>query len=140
MIGRISTWSFYDETTGVFSGHQFTGHESTLGLNAPPGHKAAEGRHDPLSKRIDVETGELVEYQPLQPSQDHVWDDATKRWRLSDHAQAKAAQRAAAVARIAILTESQHQYVRQHCLGDPSALEQLRAIDDEIVNLKMEAP
>jgi hypothetical protein len=42
----------------------------------------------------------------------------------------------AARARIAQLVNSQHQHVREHCLGKPEAVEALKAIDDEILSLQ----
>jgi hypothetical protein len=58
-----------------------------------------------------------------------------KRVALSPEVQAKAAQRAAAIARITQLEASQHGHVRRLALGDATAVEPLRAIDDEIGKL-----
>jgi hypothetical protein len=128
--------SFYHVETGLLHDVMLTtSDESIIALNAPAGHIAIDGHHDSLSKRVNVETGEVVEYQPPAPSAEHVWHDETKRWRLSDGAQAKIDGRAAALARIAALVDSQHQFVREYLLGVAPALERLAAIHDEIGKL-----
>jgi hypothetical protein len=131
----------YDASTGHFTGQTFHTNDADplaaaafAASNTPEGHAMYEGAVvDHQAQRI--ETGELVDYQPPQPSQDHQWDDATRRWQLSPGAAAKVAGRAAAVARIAALVDSQHEHVRGAVLGDVAALEKLRAIHAEILSL-----
>lgn len=77
----------------------------------------------------------LIDYQPPAPSTDHEWDSTSKRWNLSAAAQAKAQGRQAAQARIAELTASQHQHVRELLLGSLSARPRLQSIQDEIAML-----
>jgi hypothetical protein len=91
-----------------------------------------EGNHDHLSKRVELATKTVVEYQPPAPSQDHEWNATTKRWQPSAVARAKAASRAEDIAKIAALEASQHTLLRKHALGDVAALPRLQAIDDEI--------
>jgi hypothetical protein len=38
------------------------------------------GHYDGLCQRVDVQTGEVVDYQPPRPSPNHDWDEQTKRW------------------------------------------------------------
>jgi hypothetical protein len=87
---------------------------------------------------VHLETGELVDHQPPQPSHEHDWDHASKRWYLCPSAQNTIDRRMAAQARIAVLEASQHRFVREHCLGKPSAVERLREIDAEISKLSAE--
>jgi hypothetical protein len=129
---RISTWSFYDPSTGLFSGHQFTGHESTIDINAPPEHKAAEGCHDPLLKRVNIATGEVEDYQPPQPSDDHEWHHESRRWRLSEAVQAKQHARAQAMAQIHVLETQCVRPLRELALGIAGALDRLASLETQI--------
>ena len=78
-------WHFYDLDTGVFSMASIgTTSRDTALANIPPGHGLHEGGVDPLSQRLDVESGEVIDYQPPAPPDDanvtHEWDTQTKRW------------------------------------------------------------
>lgn len=129
--------SFYHRETGVFISNQMiVSDDDILALNTPKDHIAIDGHHDHLSKRFDIATGEIVEWMPPAPSSDHVWNPETKRWQISAAAADKIAKRNAARARIQELEASQHRRVREHALGNPGALEQLQAIDDEIFSLR----
>lgn len=125
----MTTWSFCDERTGLFVGRSYSGPAAALEANTPTGCLAVEGQHDPLSQRVDVETGEVVDYQPPQPDDDHEWDDEARRWVLTAAASERIAQVAAARAKIAELERKQARRVRELLAeSDP----QLKAIDDEI--------
>jgi hypothetical protein len=125
--------SFYHKDTGLLHSNQMLfSDETQVAFNTPPDHIAIEGHHDPLSKCVNIETGEVVDYQPPQPSADHEWDAAMKRWQLSAVAQAKLAAKASAVARIAELEASQHAVVRELLLGSKDARERLQEIHDNI--------
>jgi hypothetical protein len=136
----------YDAATGLFSGQSFHSNDEEPGraaafakANTPAGHAVYEGTvADHQSQRVHLETGELVDHQPPQPSADHAWCGDSKRWHLSPAAQARIGSRAASAARIAYLEHSQHRFLRQHALGDPSAIERLKAIDAEITALSAE--
>jgi hypothetical protein len=133
---RVRHASFYHKDTGIFSGYHVHTDEPGIALNTPPDHVAIEGAHDHLSKRVDLTTGEVIDYQPSAPSPDHEWNADTKRWQLSAAALGKIAAKSAALARIAALEASQHAVLRKALLGDPAALAQLAAIDGEIVALQ----
>ncbi|HZR03385.1 MAG TPA: hypothetical protein VFA81_09465 [Burkholderiales bacterium] len=51
----IKNWSFFDSSTGHFVGRTFSGLDQHLQANTPAGCAAAEGLHDHLSQRVDVE-------------------------------------------------------------------------------------
>lgn len=131
----MKTWSFFDPHTGLFAGLHYTGSDGTVEANTPRGHASAEGLHDHLSRKVDLATGAVVDYQPPAPSSDHEWNDTTKRWQLTAAAQAKADAAAAARARHAALIVSQHDDIRRAVLGDAAALERLRAIETEVSGL-----
>ena len=59
----MSTWSFYDPGTGLFSGRRCCCSRKLLSLNTPAGYAAVEGAYDPKSERVDIETGAVVAYQ-----------------------------------------------------------------------------
>jgi hypothetical protein len=131
---------FYDASTGLFHSSSVVinapfGHEETAQKNCPAGHNIIEGVFDPLCQRVDLATGQVIDYQPPAPSTDHEWNSAAKRWELSPAAQSKAEARAAASARIAELEASQHRHVRDLLLGSLSARPRLQAIGDEITKL-----
>ena len=74
------TVSFYDAATGQILGATFTGPDHAIELNTPAGCLAIEGEHDHLSRRVDLETGEVVDWQPPAPDEDHEWNPERKRW------------------------------------------------------------
>lgn len=75
----MKNYSFYD-ATGALARHIWSGLETQLAGNTPDGFTPIEGHFDYLSQRIDLTTGEVVDYQPPQPSDDHEWNAETKRW------------------------------------------------------------
>lgn len=80
----MSTWHFYEKTTGLLSGREYSGYGDLLDLNTPEGMAAIEGRYDHLSKRVDLATGEVVDYQPPAPPDNEFetfeWNVEVKRW------------------------------------------------------------
>jgi len=132
--------TFYHAETGLLMSRSLLASDDRLiELNTPAGHVAID--HPPgemldyLSQRVNVQTREIEEYQPPQPSTDHEWHAASKRWRLS----AAAAEREAAIAmlpaRLAELRERQHDATLTMLLGRGGA-DDLREIDAEIRALK----
>lgn len=133
----MKSYSFYHAETGALHHKRFTTNDKTqLAANTPEDHEVIEGHHDHLSKRVDVETGEVIDCQPPAPSADHEWNGEAKRWQLGAAAAGKQARNAAARQRIAQLENAQHRHVREHCLGVAGAAERLKAIDDEIFSLR----
>lgn len=74
----MTKWYIYNEA-GIFTGGSVDCPESHLDQNVPEGYGCYMGEVDPLSQRIDIESGELMEYQPPQPSANHQWTEQ-KRW------------------------------------------------------------
>lgn len=78
------TWSFCDGITGALLGRTFAGSEDSLAANTPAGAVAVEGVHDRMSRRVDLATGEVVDFVPPAPASTDkctwTWDDTTRCW------------------------------------------------------------
>lgn len=135
--------TFYHRETGEL--HALTivaSDEAAIALNTPsPDHVAIdhpEGRnYDHLSQRIDIASGTAVDYQPPQPSVDHEWDAAKRRWRLSGaaaerrQAVAHARRRKTALGHEAVLA------LLQHIANDsPDTLRVIKSLADEASQLE----
>ena len=130
--------SFYHCETGIFNGrHLMVSDPSMIPLNTPPDHIAIEGDHyDPLTQRVDVATGKVVDHIPPQPSADHEWNSISRRWQLRPEITAKQQARQAALGRITELELKALRALREHALGKPGAHARLAAIDTEISALR----
>lgn len=75
---------FYDLQTGVFSGQSLGGPAQWVDSSVPAGVGAWSGSVDPLSQRVDLSSGALVDFQPGKPTDTELitwhWDEATRRW------------------------------------------------------------
>jgi hypothetical protein len=130
-------WHFFDAATGLFAGRTFSGEEAHLACNTPAGVIAVPDVTDPESQRVDIASGQLVDYQPPQPSSDHEWNTTTRRWRLTATAQAKLKKRQTALAAIGGLEEArQPRAVRDALLG--RGTEALQKLDGEIAALRQD--
>lgn len=80
----MTAWSFYSTATGLFTSRRFTGVAADLAANTRSGTAAIEGAFDPLSRRVNLATGQVEEYQPAAPAADELrtwaWDEITRRW------------------------------------------------------------
>jgi len=130
--------SFYHRETGIFNGrHLMVSDPAMVPLNTPPDHIAIEGDHyDPLTQRVDVATGKVVDHIPPQPSEDHEWNSISRQWQLRPEITAKQQARKAALGRITELELKALRALREHALGKPGAHERLTAIDTEISALR----
>jgi hypothetical protein len=117
--------SFYDVASGLFHGNQLIASDDELiAANTPAGHIAIDGHHDRLSKRVDLATGQVVDYTPPAPSAQLL------------ALQAAGDRRKAALARIAQLEASQGRAVREAIIDPIGGLSRLKAINDEIAALR----
>ena len=119
---------FFDARTGLFTGVSMHTNltapkavKAFIAENTPPGHGAYVGYVDALSQRMDVATGQLVDYQPPQPSPRHEWNPVTRRWQKQ-----MALKRSAALARIAELEKGQHRTVRETLIRVCHAVDALK--------------
>lgn len=122
-------WSFYDLETGEFVGREFcSSNEADIESSMPSGCGAIEGRHDPLTERVDLETMQIV-----------AWRNA-KRIAAVERRDVVLGARS----RIASLEARQMRAMREDRLRpddrDPSdnktPRERLQEIDDEIAALR----
>lgn len=78
-------YSFWRAADGIFLPLIMTlPSVAALEANMPPGCVAIEGRFDHLSQRVDLETDQVVDYQPPAPPDDAMqtwsWSVSIKRW------------------------------------------------------------
>lgn len=136
----MNTYSFYHRDTGLFNGTVILlSDEKTLALNTPADHIAIEGAHDGFSKRVEVSTGSVIEYQPPSPGANFEWNAILKRWQLNGATQAQLAAHASAAVQIRALEATQHRAVREVLLGKAGALALLQSIDSQITALEAES-
>src|SRR5690606_34596661 len=120
---KTATWFFYSLADGRFDGRSVSCPESVLDLNIPEGYGAREDVTDWLSQRVDLETGQIVDYVPPQPSDDHEWihDDAegnrVRRWLLKPEVAERRARKAAALKRIMELEAKLPRAMTERALG-----------------------
>ena len=84
-MSAARTWSFYDAATGAIAPARVTCPAGpNLAGNTPAGHVAIEGRFDHLSQRVNLQTGQVEDYQPPAPADDELrtwaWDEGSRRW------------------------------------------------------------
>ena len=126
--------SFYHSATGIF-------HPSTLntdailtgatvkGLTSPDGFLAILGSYDRQSQRVDLTSGEVIDYQPPSPSVDHQWNAGTKRWQLKPEVATRKHAVATAKLIIAQLEAAQLRPLRELALDSGDMLARSKVID-----------
>lgn len=134
----MKNWSYYDRETGMFSRKKHSGPDFWEPI-PPDGHVAIEGDFDHLSKRFDLLTQSVVDYQPQQPDDEHEWDvtsdPARPRWRKRRSVVEREQRRVANLAKIDELERRQHRRVRELLeASDP----RLQEITREIAALRAE--
>jgi len=131
------TW-FYHKETGLFHGRNLmTSDPKLIAPNTPADHIAIEGDHfDPISQCIDIATGNVVDRLPPQPSGDHEWNTSIRRWQLKPEIVAKEESCRVALERIRYLELKALRALREHSLGQATAIDRLKSIDDEIAQLR----
>lgn len=136
----IRSYSFYHRETGRFAGKCYetdSPTHDTIAREAPEGHDYIEGRHDHLSKHVNIGTGLVEDWQPPAPSPDHEWDVARQRWKLNVAASLKLHRSLEATAQIQHLeNDVQPRILREVALGRDGAKERLASLDAEIEQLR----
>jgi hypothetical protein len=94
------------------------------------------GRFDHLSQRVDIDTQTIVDYQPPQPSTEHEWNAATKRWQLTIEAEAIDIADAQARAEIQDLETRSLRAIREVILSpkDQDAIMRLDGLERQIAD------
>lgn len=138
MSGR---WHFFDTKTGLFTGRSLSAQSGEwVERNTPEGCgaflQAAGQEIDYLSQRVDLETGEVIDYQPPAPGDDHEWNASTKRWGLSAEAQQAIDDDRQARAAILLAEANSARAIREGLLellpeGSP-ARQKLQGVEDAI--------
>jgi hypothetical protein len=132
----------YNDLTGAFTGVAFcttpTGAkrmEAFVNSHIAPGHTAYKGVvADPMSQRVDIVSGRLIDYQPRQSSLSPGC--YSKRWEISPALQTVQSLREDAVAQIEALERKQLRPLRELALGMPGALERLAELNYQIEALR----
>jgi hypothetical protein len=70
----MKTITLFDLGTGQLK-RVLTLPDHAIERNVPEGLGVIQGRFDPLSQRVDLTTGAVVDYVPPQPDEDHEWRD-----------------------------------------------------------------
>jgi hypothetical protein len=100
---QLKSYYLYSLADGLLNGVRLDCFEDLLAQNIPVDQAAIEGVTDWQSQRIDLTTGELVDYQPPAPLDDDLrtwaWNTETKRWVSSPTLAANKATRIAPVQR-----------------------------------------
>jgi hypothetical protein len=79
----MNTYSLYRIADGLFTGKQFSGASSGAFDGMLPLHTDCSfilGEYDPMTQRVDLATGNVVDYIPPRPSLRYEWDIVTRRW------------------------------------------------------------
>jgi hypothetical protein len=146
----MSHYSIYDAATGAFTGQEvIANNDHTLRINTPEGCAAIEGQHDHLSKRVDLATGEVVNWQPPAPPDTDLetfeWDATTRpkrpRWVSKPTAKAiKQAKQARVQERMDRLEAKQARPLRELLLdpNDAQARAKLAALENQLAELRIE--
>lgn len=73
-------YSLYVIETGLLTGTVLNCPEPFLEMNIPETQSCILGQYDYLRQKVVHATGEVVFYQPTQPSPNHTWDIPTLAW------------------------------------------------------------
>jgi hypothetical protein len=125
--------SFYDKDTGILADYHLTASdEKGVELNTPPNHMAINGHHNPLTERVDVETGKIVDHTPPLDSID------INEKKRQDRIQARQP-RLKAMTQISVLETKLARLNTQYLLSDQqdtSVYSQLALIESQIIELE----
>lgn len=80
----MNIYSFYYPASGLFADRQFRGPQWALEANTPDGLQAIPGAFDPQRQRVDLASGEVVDWQPPAPADTEFetwsWDIELRSW------------------------------------------------------------
>jgi hypothetical protein len=99
-------------------------------LSQPPqGDIATEWRAQRESDLAALHSRLVIDYRPEKPSDEHEWNDSTKRWQLSQAAQTRDANRSSAQAQIVSLELRQARCLRELAIDPSNADARKRVVD-----------
>lgn len=91
----MNIYSFFHPASGLFADRQFRGPQWALEANTPDGLQAIPGVFDPQRQRVDLASGEVVEWQPPAPADTEFttwsWHVESRAWVASLTQAARAA-------------------------------------------------
>jgi hypothetical protein len=87
------------------------------------------GEDPPPPPRTVPSVKHVVDYQPPQPSADHEWNPARKRWQLTAAARDLESQKRAAAAEVVTLRERRHDLVSRLALDPTDAAARKELLD-----------
>lgn len=76
----MNIYQLYSPTSGLFFNVTIMCKDEDVILNTQGDQSCLVGEYDHLSQKVDLQTGMVVDYIPPQPSINHAYDEATKRW------------------------------------------------------------
>ena len=126
--------AFYREDTGLATGQTYQGPVGDLEVNTPVGVVPMKRQGRPHLKKL--KDGELIDYQPPapEPAADYQWNTESTEWELTAVAHQIKIDDAVARATIDGLEHQQARALREFALGDKTAVDRLKAIDDSIAD------
>jgi hypothetical protein len=133
------SFQYYSLTTGRFTQRVLQCRDEKLAeLNAPEGHGFKEGAFDHLCERVDLATGEVIEYQPDRPDEYHEWDEKIKRWRKRVDVQQREAAKARAQTKINEIEIKQLRSMRELALdpANSAAKARLEQLETQVAELR----
>jgi hypothetical protein len=139
--------SFYSSLTGLFYSTvlEFADPPNVEALRAmtPDGHESIEGHFDCLCQRVDVFSGEVLDWQPPAPPDTEMmrwhWDTATRRWAgTPTNSYFRLEERQRAIEQMALLEAGQDRPMRELAIDpdDTAALLRLLQIEASMVALR----
>lgn len=138
----MRTVHFFSLNTGLLSAHSLrissANADAVIKANTPPDHAPIEGVSDPISQRVDLETRQIIDYQPSAPDEDHEWYAHIRRWVLKPDIAKARAEKSAALAEIVAIERSQQRAVRELAIDstNESARTKLIETDARIAELR----
>lgn len=131
----MRTVHFFSLNTGLLSAHSLrissANADAVIKANTPPDHAPIEGVSDPISQRVDLETRQIIDYQPSAPDEDHEWNTQIRRWALKPDIAKARADRSSALAQIATIEQSQQRAVRELAIEPTNATARAKLIDTD---------
>lgn len=133
--------SYFDLGAGHFCGVVFSGPPEQVPEQCPPGCYWMIGAFDPLSQRVNLETGAVEDYQPERPADtalvEHHWLE--RRWVPVPTLEGVRAQITHKLQRLAVGVEAgTDRWVREQVIADATspAYGRMQAIETELAPIR----
>jgi hypothetical protein len=127
----MTTLTVFDLETGDFSRSLSIPKSADPLAQIRAGEGFKLGRFDKRSQRVDLTTGDVVDYQPPSPGAGYEWNVTSKRWVKRADVIAREARQAQAAQRIDELELSQRRPVRELLIDPNNAAARTRLVEIE---------